>query len=174
MKTSFLDRDDFLPLREGLVAEMLRLVHDVALPSPFPWLTYADAMDRFGSDKPDLRFGLELQDVSDLFRGGEFKAFAQVVVSGDVVKALRIPGAGGMSRKEADDLVATAKTWGAKGLVWAKVTDGGMQSPVAKFLQPIRPGLFGKLRASAGDLVLLVGDERRAAGAIHGPLPGRV
>ncbi|OLB97312.1 MAG: aspartate--tRNA ligase [Candidatus Rokubacteria bacterium 13_1_40CM_68_15] len=168
IETSFLDREDFLPLMEGLVAEMLRLVHNVTLPSPFPRLTYADAMDRFGSDKPDLRFGLELQDVSDLFRRAEFQAFAQVVASGGVVKALRIPGAGGMSRKEADDLVATAKTWGAKGLVWAKVTDGGLQSPVAKFLEPIRPALVEKLRASAGDLVLLVGDERRTAATILG------
>jgi len=148
IETSFLDRDDFLPLMEGLVAEMLRLVHDVVLPSPFPRLTYAEAMDRFGSDKPDLRFGLELQDVSDLFRGGEFQAFAQVVGAGGAVKALRVPGAGGLSRKEADDLVAQAKSWGAKGLVWVKVTDGGgLQSPVAKFLEPIRPALVGKLRA---------------------------
>src|SRR2546428_14059677 len=117
MKTSFLDRDDFLPLREGLVAEMLRLVHDVALPSPFPRLTYAEAMDRFGSDKPDLRFGLELQDVSDLFRGGEFQAFAQVVGGGGAVKALRVPGAGGRSRKEADDPVGPAESWGGNGAV---------------------------------------------------------
>ena len=138
IETSFLDRDDFLPLMEGLIAEMLRLVHDVALPSPFPRLTYAEAMDRFGSDKPDLRFGLELQDVSDLFRGGEFQAFAQVVGGGGAVKALRVPGAGGLSRKEADDLVAQAKSWGAKGLVWVKVTDGGgLQSPV----QPREPRL---------------------------------
>ena len=169
IETSFLDRDDFLPLMEGLVAEMLRLVHDVALPSPFPRLTYAEAMDRFGSDKPDLRFGLELQDVSDLFRGGEFQAFAQVVGAGGAVKALRVPGAGGLSRKEADDLVAQAKSWGAKGLVWVKVTDGGgLQSPVAKFLEPIRPALVGKLRATAGDLLLLVGDERATAATILG------
>jgi len=169
IETSFLDRDDFLPLMEGLVAEMLRLVHDVVLPSPFPRLTYAEAMDRFGSDKPDLRFGLELQDVSDLFRGGEFQAFAQVVGAGGAVKALRVPGAGGLSRKEADDLVAQAKSWGAKGLVWVKVTDGGgLQSPVAKFLEPIRPALVGKLRATAGDLLLLVGDERATAATILG------
>jgi aspartyl-tRNA synthetase len=168
IETSFLDRDDFLPLMEGLVAEILRVVHNVVLPSPFPRLTYAEAMDRFGSDKPDLRFGLELQDVSDLFRGGEFQAFAQVVGGGGAVKALRVPGAGGLSRKEADDLVGQAKSWGAKGLVWVKVTDGGLQSPVAKFLESIRSALVEKLRAAAGDLLLLVGDERATAATLLG------
>ncbi len=168
IETSFLDRDDFLPMMEGLVAEILRLVHGVTLPSPFPRLTYTDAMDRFGSDKPDLRFGLELRDVSDLFRAGEFQAFAQVVAGGGAVKALRIPGAGGLSRKEADDLVVQAKNWGAKGLVWVKVTDGGVQSPVARFLEPMKATLLDTLEASAGDLLLLVGDERATAATILG------
>lgn len=169
IETSFLDRDDFLPLMEGMVAEILQAVHGVPLPRPFPRLSYAAAMDRYGSDKPDLRFGLELADATDLFRGGEFQAFAQVAASGGAVKALRVPGAGGLSRKEADDLVDTAKTWGAKGLVWVKVTpEGGLQSPVVRFLEPMRESLLATLGAGPGDLLLLVGDARPAAEAILG------
>jgi aspartyl-tRNA synthetase len=168
IETSFLDRDDFLELMEGLLREMLQRVHGVELPSPFPRLTYAEAMERFGSDKPDLRFGLELIDVTDLFRGGEFQAFAQVAASGGAVKALRVPGAGGLSRKEADDLVATAKTWGAKGLAWIKVSAEGIQSPIARFVEAIRTALLDRVGASPGDLVLLVGDARDVAATVLG------
>ena len=168
IETSFLDRDELLSLIEGMVAEILRRIHDVELARPFPRLTYAEAMERFGSDKPDLRFGMELQDVTALFRDGEFQAFRQVAEAGGVVKAVRVPGAGGLTRKEADDLVATAKTWGAKGLVWIKVTEGGLQSPVAKFLEPVRPALLGALGASTGDLLLLVGDARPTATTVLG------
>jgi aspartyl-tRNA synthetase len=168
IETSFLDRDDVLALMEGLVAEILRDVRGVDLPRPFPRLAYAEAMERFGSDKPDLRFGMELVDVSDLFRGGTFQAFAQATAAGGVVKALCVPGAGGLSRKEGDDLVAAAKTWGAKGLVWVKVTAEGFQSPVAKFLEPVRPALTQALGAGPGDLLLLVGDTRTTAGTVLG------
>ena len=168
IETSFLDRDDFLPLIEGMVAGILKRVLGIDVPTPFPRLTYAEAMERYGSDKPDTRFALELVDVSDMFRGGEFQAFADVVAKGGVVKALRIPGAGSLSRKEADELVATAKTLGARGLVWVKVTAEGLQSPVARFLEPLRPALFERVGASAGDLVLLVGDTRTTAATILG------
>ena len=168
IETSFLDRDDVLALMEGLVAEILQTVRGIEVPRPFPRLTFAEAMERFGSDKPDLRFGMELVDVSELFRGGEFQAFAQVTAAGGVVKALRVPGAGGLSRKEGDDLVATAKTWGAKGLVWVKVSAEGFQSPVAKFLEGIRPALTHALGAQSGDLLLLVGDTRTTAATVLG------
>jgi aspartyl-tRNA synthetase len=168
IETSFLDRDDFLPLMEGLVAEILQRIHGVELGRPFERLTYAEAMERFGSDKPDLRFGLPLADLTELFRGGEFQAFAQVVAGGGVVKGLRIPGAGDVSRKDADELVATAKTWGAKGLVWVKVTDGSLQSPIARFLEPLRPRLLEALGAGPGDLLLLSGDARPLALTVLG------
>jgi aspartyl-tRNA synthetase len=167
IETSFLDRDEFLPLMESMVARIMRS-RDIALPSPFPRLTYAEAMERFGSDKPDLRFGLELVDVADLFRDGEFQAFAQVVRGGGTVKALRIPGAGEMSRKELDDLVAQAKGYGAKGLVWVKVGAEGLQSPVARFLEPMRAALVGRLAAEANDLLLLVGDVMPIAATVLG------
>jgi aspartyl-tRNA synthetase len=168
IETAFLDRDDVLALMEGLVAEILQTVRGIEVPRPFPRLSFAEAMDRFGSDKPDLRFGMELVDVTALFRGGEFQAFAQVTGAGGVVKGLRVPRAGGLSRKEGDDLVAAAKTWGAKGLVWVKVTAEGFQSPVAKFLEGIRPALTRALAAEPGDLLLLVGDTRTTAATVLG------
>ncbi len=168
IETSFLDRDDFLPIIEGMVAEVWRQVRGVELPRPFPRLSYDDAMARYGSDKPDLRVAMELADVSALFAGSEFHAFAQIVAGGGVVKALRIPGAGGMSRRELDDLTTEAKQAGAKGLVWIKVSPDGLQSPVGKFIQGIQPGLVSALGAEPGDLLLLIGDNPRVATTVLG------
>src|SRR3989441_11387631 len=128
IETSFLDRDELLSLIEGMVAEIVRRIHDVELARPFPRLTYAQAMERFGSDKPDLRFGMELQDVTALFRDGEFQAFRQVAEAGGVVKAVRVPGAGGLTRKEADHQVAPGEDWGAKGLGRGEVPEGGLRA----------------------------------------------
>jgi aspartyl-tRNA synthetase len=170
IETSFLDRDDLLPIIEGMVAEVWRRVKGVELARPFPRLSYEDAMSRYGSDKPDVRFGMELADVSSLFVGGEFQAFAQLVANGGVVKALSVPGGGGMSRKELDDLTAEAKQNGAKGLVWIKVNPDGLQSPVAKFIQGIQQPLLTALHANAGDLVLMVGDTPAVAATVLGRL----
>jgi aspartyl-tRNA synthetase len=170
IETSFLDRDDFLPIVEGMVAAIWRRVKGVELQLPFPRLGYDEAMTRFGSDKPDLRFAMELTDVSALFAGGEFQAFAQVVAGGGAVKALRIPGAGGMSRKELDDLTAEAKQAGAKGLVWIKVTPDGISSPVAKFLGTVQDRLLSSSASAAGDLLLLVGDAAPVAATVLGRL----
>jgi aspartyl-tRNA synthetase len=171
IETSFLDRDDFLPIIEGMVAAIWRRVKGVELARPFPRLAYDEALDRFGSDKPDLRFGMELADVSALFREGAFQAFAQAVAAGGAVKALRVPGAGGMSRKDLDDLVAEAKQAGARGLVWVKAAPEGIQSPIAKFLGGgAGEQLLGLTGARAGDLVLLVADAPAAAAAVLGRL----
>jgi len=170
IETSFLDRDDFLPMIEGLVAAIWRRVKGVELRIPFPRLAYDEAMARFGSDKPDLRFAMELTDVSPLFAGGEFQAFAQVVAGGGAVKALRVPGAGAMSRKELDDLTADAKQAGAKGLVWIKVTGEGLNSPVAKFLTAVQERLLAQTAAEPADLVLLVGDTAMVAATVLGRL----
>jgi len=170
IETSFLDRDDFLPVIEGLVAEVWRRVKGIELALPFPRIAYDDAMARYGSDKPDLRFGLELVDCSTLFAGSEFQAFAQTVAGGGVVKGLRVPGAGGMSRKELDDLTAEAKQAGAKGLVWIKVSPEGVQSPVAKFMTGIQARLLEALGGAAGDLLLLVADAPAVAATVLGRL----
>src|SRR6266540_5117461 len=170
IETSFLDRDEFLPIIEGMVAEVWRRVKGVELERPFPRLGYDEALARFGSDKPDLRFAMALTDVSPLFAGGEFQAFAQLVASGGVVKALRVPGAGGMSRKELDDLTSAAKQAGAKGLVWIKVTGEGLNSPVAKFLAAVQERLLAQTAAEPADLVLLVGDTSVVAATALGRL----
>jgi aspartyl-tRNA synthetase len=170
IETSFLDRDEFLPIVEGLVAEIWRTTKGVTLQLPFPRVPYDEALARYGSDKPDLRFGLELQDCSALFAGSEFQAFAQTVASGGVVRGLRVPGAGGMSRKELDDLTAEAKQAGAKGLVWIKVNADGVQSPVAKFIQGLQARLIETLGGTPGDLLLLVADTPAVAATVLGRL----
>ena len=170
VETSFLDRDEFLPIIEGMLAAVFKRVRGIEVPTPFQRLTYEEAIARFGSDKPDLRFGLELGDCSDLFRATEFQAFAQVVGSGGAVKGLRLPGGGGMSRKELDDLVETAKGLGAKGLVWVKVNPDGFQSPVARFLEPMKQALLTRLDARPGDLLLFVGDAMPLTATVLGRL----
>ncbi len=169
VETSFLDRDDFLPLMEGLVAEIFRRTKGVELPRPFPRLSWDEAMDRYGSDKPDLRFGLELRDCSALFRGGAFQVFAHVVGRGGTVRALTLPG-GQFSRKDLDDLVERARTFGAKGLVWVKVGEGALQSPAARHLEPLRGALLECCGAGAGDLILLVADAMPMAATVLGRL----
>jgi aspartyl-tRNA synthetase len=170
IETAFLDREDFLPIVEGMIAGLFRDVRGVELPRPLPRLTYAEAMARYGSDKPDLRFGLELVDVTDLFREGGFRAFAEVAAAGGAVQGLRVPGAGGLPRKEADDLTAEARALGAKGLVWARVSADGLGSPVSRFLEPVRAALLERLGAGPGDLLLLVGDEMPLAATVLGRL----
>ncbi|MBI4562992.1 MAG: aspartate--tRNA ligase [Candidatus Rokubacteria bacterium] len=170
IETAFLDRDHFLPIIEGMMAEVFRRVRGIELPLPLPRLGYEEALARFGTDKPDLRFGMELQDLSDLFRVGGFESFAQVIAVGGAVKALRVPGGGRVSRAELDALAAQAKALGAKGLSWVKVTEGGLQSPIARFLEPVRAVLLGRCKAAVGDLLLLVGDAPGTAVSVLGRL----
>jgi aspartyl-tRNA synthetase len=169
IETAFLDRDDFLPLMEGLVAEIFRRTKGLELVRPFRRLTWDEAIRRYGSDKPDLRFGLELSDCSDLFRDGAFQVFAQAVAQGGAVQALTVPGTA-FSRKDLDDLVERAKGAGAKGLVWVRVGDGTLQSPAARHLEPLRDALLARTGAKAGDLVLLVADRMPLAATVLGRL----
>jgi aspartyl-tRNA synthetase len=125
-------------------------------PEDIPRMTWHDAMERFGSDKPDVRFGMELVELTDVFKATEFKAF-----QAPCVKGIRVPGAGDTTRNKLDALTDQAKRWGAKGLVWMRVTDDGLDSPVAKFLSEAEVvALRSTLEAEAGDLLLLVADER--------------
>jgi len=170
IETSFLPRDDFLPIIEGMVAEVWRRVRGVELARPFPRLSWEEAIGRYGSDKPDLRFGMELADCSDLAAGSAFQAFAQAVAGGGRVLGLRVPGAGGMSRKELDDLTAEARQAGARGLAWIKVTAEGLQSPVVRFLGAAGAGLRQRLGGEPGDLLLLVADQWLTAATALGRL----
>jgi aspartyl-tRNA synthetase len=169
IETAFLGRDEFLPIMEELVAEIFRRANGLELARPFRRLTWDEAIARYGSDKPDLRFGLELADCSELFRGGAFQVFAQVVAQGGAVQALRVPG-GSFSRKDLDDLVERAKGAGAKGLVWVRVGEDTLQSPAARNLDAVRGALLARTGAKPGDLVLLVADRMPLAATVLGRL----
>jgi aspartyl-tRNA synthetase len=135
------------------------------IPTPFPRMTYAEAMARYGSDKPDLRFGLELVEVTELVKESEFKVFREAVAAGGVVKGLCATGAGGLSRKQIDELGAAAAVFGARGLAWVKVeAEGKLNSPIAKFFAPELLGkVVTKLGGRPGDLLLFVADGRKVA-----------
>jgi aspartyl-tRNA synthetase len=169
IETAFLDRDDLLPIIEGLVAAIFGRARGLDLARPFRRLTWDEAIRRYGSDKPDLRFGLELVDCSELFRSGLFQVFGQVVAQGGAVQALTVPGAT-FSRKDLDHLVERAKGAGAKGLVWVRVGEGTLQSPAARHLETLRDVLLARTGAKPGDLVLLVADQMPLAAAVLGRL----
>jgi aspartyl-tRNA synthetase len=170
LEMSFVDEDDVFSLMEPLFSQLVRDVHDVAVPTPFPRLTYREVMDRYGSDKPDLRYGMELADLNDVFVGTGFNAFAAMVTSGGRIQGIAAPGGGQLSRKDLDDLVIETKGRGAAGLVWLQVEEGGVRSPVEKYLSPDEiAGVLDATDASPGDLVLIVADRPdRVAVALDG------
>jgi aspartyl-tRNA synthetase len=141
---------------------MKRLFMDVLnkdIPVPFERLSFRESMERFGNDKPDLRFGLELKDMADLAKNGSFKVFLDAMATGGRVKAINGKGMAGLSRKEIDTLTEEAKTFGAKGLAWIKVKDG-FESPIAKFFpEEILRQMAQRLEAEEGDLMLFVADK---------------
>ena len=173
VEMSFVQRDDVLRVMEGLVAEVFDRVLGVQIATPFPRLTYAEAMARYGSDKPDTRFGLELIDVSDLAAGSQFKVFAGAVAGGGQVKAVRGPGLGaGASRKELDDLTPFVQNYGARGAAWAVVEpDGSLRSPIAKFFTADEiQALVARCAGEPGDLLVFVADKPATVAAGLGAL----
>lgn len=157
LEMSFVSRDEILALVEELVATVSAEV-GVRLPRPFPRLSYAEAKQRFGSDKPDLRFALELKDVSPALAKTEFRVFREALVAGGRIIGLNVRGYAGLSRRELDDLTARVQEWGARGLAWLAVGGDGIRSPIAKFLSEGELQELGRLlEAGAGDLLLLVG-----------------
>ncbi len=151
MELSFVDTEQVMAVAEGMVRTLLDETLGVALPDQFSRMTWHDAMRDYGVDKPDLRFGLTLTDVSDVVRGSEFRVFAQA----ELVKGLRVPGGGQLTRKEIDDYTEFVRIYGAQGLAWIKVKeDGSWQSPFAKFLsEEERAGLARELCMEIGDIV---------------------
>ncbi len=171
VERSFVAEEDLISLIEPLYARIVREIVGVEVPEPFPRLTYAEMMDRFGSDKPDLRYGMELVDLTPVFASTGFNAFASVHSSGGVIKALAAPGAASFSRKELDQLIEDATGRGAGGLVWlAVLADGAVRSPVEKFLSSEEiAGVLERTGAGEGDLVCIVADrEDRANVALDG------
>jgi aspartyl-tRNA synthetase len=171
IEMSFVDEEDIVAVIEPLYARIIRETQGVEVPVPFPRMTYDEMMRRFGSDKPDLRYGMELATLTDLFEGSGFNAFAKVATDGGTIKALAAPGGGSLSRKELDKLVEDAKGRGAAGLVWLAVEEaGGVRSPVEKFLSAEEiAGLLERTGAGAGDLICVVADRAdRANVALDG------
>ena len=160
LEMSFVERDEILDLAEDLYCRIWKEVLDVDLPRPFPKLAHAEAMLRFGSDKPDLRYGLEIADVSDLLRDSGFSVFKGAVESGGCVRALACPGAAGLSRKDLDELAEFAKEWGGKGLAYLLIEESGeIRSPIAKFLSAAEPdGIRAATGAGPGDAIFLAAD----------------
>jgi aspartyl-tRNA synthetase len=168
IEMSFVTEEDVISTVERVVTRVAKevLPERPILAEPFPRLNYAEAMERYGSDKPDIRFGLELVDVSDTVREIDFRVFSEPIAAGGAVRAIVAPGCGEYTRKQLDDLTDVAKRHGAKGLVHLAVQpDGSLHGPAAKFLAGREAELLETTGASAGDLLLIVADADRIAGA---------
>lgn len=157
VEMSFVTVEDIQKTMEGLMVHLFREVMGIELKTPFPILSYDEAMDRFGLDKPDIRFGLELKDLSTILKGSTFKVFQEALATGGMIKAINIKGGETFSRKEIDDLTRFVYDYGAKGLISAKVGPEGWQSPVQKFItEEERRSVERAMEASAGDLLLFI------------------
>lgn len=162
LEMSFVDVEDVLTVNEGFIARLFREIHGIELPTPFMRMPYAEAMERFGSDKPDLRFGYELKNISDIVKNTEFKVFSGAIEAGGSVRLINVKEGGAkFKRKEIDALGEFVKTYRAKGLAWMKFTAGEMTSSFAKFLSEEE---IEKIKKAAGaeenDLILVVADAK--------------
>jgi aspartyl-tRNA synthetase len=159
LEMSFVDRDQVMSLMEQMIVTVFQEAGGVQLPTPFPRMTYAEAMGRYGSDKPDLRFDMPLHDVTAFGASSEFKVFREAATKGNVVKALIVKGGGTIARSRIDALGETARSFGAKGLAWLKITaDGQLESVIAKFLDA-KAFASALPEAKPGDLVLFGADK---------------
>lgn len=171
LETSFLTEQEIQDITEGLIARVMKETKGIEVTLPFPRMKYDDAMALYGSDKPDTRFEMLLQDLTDLVKGVDFKVFSEA----PVVKAIVVKGAAdNYSRKDIDKMTEVAKQYGAKGLAWIKVVDGELNGPVAKFLTSIQGDLTSALGLEDKDLVLFVADTLEVANATLGALRGRI
>ena len=158
---SFVNEDDVMRMHEGFLKFMFKEFYNIDLGGDFIRMPYAEAMDRFGSDKPDIRFGFELKNLSDILAGTEFKVFAGAIAGGGSVRAINVSGGASMSRKEIDALVEYVKTYKAKGLAWLKWAENGdISSSYAKFLtEAENEAIKARMEAKPGDLILIVADK---------------
>ena len=171
MEMSFVGEEDLIAISEGMMANLFDGVMGRTLTLPFPRFTYTEAMDRYGLDKPDTRFDLELKDISDIVAGSGFKVFSSVVKKGGIVKALNAKGCNGFSRKEIDDLTAFVAVYRAKGLAWIKVREDAWQSPIAKFFtDEEKARLAERIDMQPGDLIFFVADQPKITNEALGHL----
>ena len=171
LETSFLTEQEIQDITEGLIARVMKETKGIEVTLPFPRMKYDDAMALYGSDKPDTRFEMLLQDLTEVVKGVDFKVFSEA----PAVKAIVVKGAAdNYSRKDIDKMTEVAKQYGAKGLAWVKVVDGELNGPVAKFLTSIQADLTAALGLKDKDLVLFVADTLEVANATLGALRGRI
>ncbi len=170
IEMSFIQQDDILSLMEEMIVRVFSLV-DVAVGRPFIPISHSEAMKKYGSDKPDLRFGLEIEDVSDLVQTCDFKVFREVVEAGGVVRGIRIPQGESFSRKEIEEWTSYALDQGAKGLAWLVLSDNEVKSPIAKFFAEAElQDMIGRLKANPGDLIFFVADQTKTVEHVLGQL----
>ncbi|CAH0210791.1 aspartate--tRNA ligase [Peribacillus sp. Bi134] len=161
IETSFMSQEDIIKTAENMMAKVMKDVKGLDVTLPFPRMTYNEAMSRYGSDKPDTRFGMELKDVSEIVKDSDFKVFTGAVASGGQVKAIVVKdGNADYSRKDIDGLAEFAAIYGAKGLAWLKVEQDGVKGPIAKFFAEDQEQLVSVLEAEVGDLILFVADKK--------------
>ncbi|MGX7418806.1 aspartate--tRNA ligase [Carnobacterium gallinarum] len=171
IETSFIDAEEIQTMTEGLLAKVMKEVKNVELQLPLPRMDYDEAISRYGSDKPDVRFGLELTQLSDIVADSSFKVFSGAVASGGEVKAINAKGAASRySRKEIDALGEFVGVYGAKGLAWLKVEEDGLKGPIAKFFAEDSEALIDRLAAEPGDLLLFVADKKSVVADALGAL----
>lgn len=172
IETSFLSQEDIMGLMEKMMGKVMKVVKGLDIPAAFPRMTYDEAMDRYGSDKPDTRFGLELADLSEIVKDSGFKVFATAVANGGSVKAINVKGsAEKYSRKDIDALAEFVGRYGAKGLAWLKVEEDSLKGPIAKFLSKNEEhSIKATLESETGDLLLFVADKKRVVADSLGAL----
>jgi aspartyl-tRNA synthetase len=171
VEMAFVNQEDIISTMEAIMVKVIEETKGITLPKPLPRITHADAMRRFGSDRPDMRFGLELVDITALMKESGFEAFANVAKGGGEVKALRIPGQATMARNELDKTRDKVVRWGAKGLAWFQYLPGEIKSPITKFLSQEELQSFAKLtEAVEGDLVFVVADKPKVVADVLGRL----
>ncbi len=176
MEMSFIDEEQIMELVEGLLSHVFHKTLGRKLNTPFPVLTYQEAMDRFGTDRPDIRFGLELKDISDIASGCGLKVFQTITSSGGVVKAINAEGMADLSRKDLDILTEFAQGLGAKGLAWVKIKeDGSWQSPIAKFFtDEEKDAIVERLQGKPGDIFFFGADQKATVYRVLGELRCRL
>jgi aspartyl-tRNA synthetase len=175
IEASFVTPDDIFTLTEGMLAAIFKVARNTEIKRPFDRLTYRDAISRYGSDKPDRRFGVELVDLGDEFRASGFKVFRNAVDSGGVVKAINAKGFAGITTGQIEELTETAKLFGAKGLAFIKIENGEWKSPIVKFFNDAeKAALQSKLKIEEGDLILFGADKWEIACEVLGRIRLRV
>ncbi|EUJ29380.1 aspartate--tRNA ligase [Listeria cornellensis] len=176
LETSFLTKEEIQEITEEMLVAVVEATKGIKIEKPFPHMTYAEAMDRFGSDKPDVRFGLELKNMAEAVANVDFKVFTNAIESGGEVKAINAKGAAAnYSRKDIDALGEFVGRYGAKGLAWMKVEEDGFKGPIAKFFTPEnQAAVAGDLDAEVGDLLLFVADKAEVVAAALGALRSKL